>query len=101
MTNELNDRTESWSLGKGDVAVYTEDPETAKTLRKLLGQGATYQRDGKAFAWQFVLPQHKRSYIKTKILKNKSVENKQVAEGHLAEFDIRAIKATEHEERQG
>jgi hypothetical protein len=88
-------------MGKGDVAVYTEDPEIAKTLRKLLGQGATYQYEGRAFAWQFVLPEHKRSYIKTKILKNKSVENKQVAEGHFGKFDIRAIKATEHEERQG
>ena len=45
----MEKKFESWSMGHGDVAIYTEDPELAKEIRKLVGRGSTYERARKSF----------------------------------------------------
>ena len=80
---------DSWSVGYGDVAVYTEDPEKAKILRELIGRGTTYQHAGKEFAWQFILPRTKIEFVKRKILKKYDVDSKGVTASRNAKNPIR------------
>ena len=55
-----------WNAGKNDLYVYTETCEFAKELRKEFGWGATYERNGTIFAWQFKVPNRTIGVLKTR-----------------------------------
>lgn len=55
--------TDHWKSGPGESFIYTTDREFAVTLRKEFGAGATYQRDGHAFAWSFIIPNNRLKFF--------------------------------------
>ena len=91
----MEKKFESWSMGHGDVAIYTEDPELAKEIRKLVGRGSTYERAGKVFVWQFMLPQTKKRFVEKKIFKKYAVDSKAVTESQNSKFNVTDIQKVE------
>jgi|GEM_PF-4772822 len=64
----MSDKIVTWQLGKQEFAIYTEDPEVAKILKKLVAGYAAYQgHDGKVFAWHFFLPTNRRTFFERRI----------------------------------
>ena len=92
---------ESWSIGNGDIAVYTTEPETAKTLKEMIGTPTTYERAGRVFAWQFVLPKSRRGFIERKLSRKFHVDSKAVTGARNGEFDIADLRQGGVEETYG
>jgi hypothetical protein len=65
---------ETWSAGKGYIYLYTENDMLYNLLKKITNNFAKYERRGKVFGWQFLLPKEKLEFIKAEIKKNKSIE---------------------------
>jgi len=91
----MKKKFESWSMGHGDAAIYTEDPEIAKELKKLIGKGSVYERAGKVFAWQFILPRTKKGFVEKKIFKKYDVDSKGVTESRITKNTITDIQKVE------
>ncbi len=83
---------EIWSVGNGDVAVYTENPKAAKLLKAMIGRGTTYERAGRAFAWQFIIPITKKRFVERKISRIGDIETKEVTPVENLKFPITATE---------
>lgn len=46
---------EKWGIGDGQSYLYTEDLEFGKWLLRRMGRAATYEKEGKVFAYQFLV----------------------------------------------
>ena len=57
-------------------------------LRELIGRGTTYEREGKVFAWQFILPRKKKRFVEVKISSLRMVDSKGLTGTTNAEFDV-------------
>jgi hypothetical protein len=79
---------DSWPVGNGDIAVYTEEIDVAKLLTELIGKGATYERAGTIYAWQFILPRTKRRFVELRITRKMDVDSKRVTAVSPSKFSI-------------
>jgi len=70
----LDNVYEIWSAGNGYIYLYSEDTVLSNLLRKITRNFGRYERNGKVFAWQFLLPKDKLEFIKSEINKKISVE---------------------------
>jgi len=69
---------ESWSVGNGEINLYTENQTVAKVFKQLVKQLTTYERNGKVFAWQCCLPSEKLGFVEMEIKKILGVVNQQL-----------------------
>jgi hypothetical protein len=65
---------EIWSAGNGYQYLYTENDLVYNLLKKITHNFSRYERYGRVFAWQFLLPKDRMKFIETAISKNKSIE---------------------------
>ncbi len=70
----MANKFETWSIGNGEVFLYTEDALIAKEVREIYGSPTLYKRNRKVFAWQFRVPKKQLSFLEKKISKNLSLE---------------------------
>ena len=94
----MTNKSESWSVGKGDIPLYIEDPQVAKTVKRLVGRGAAYERAGRVYAWHFVLPKNRRAFVERQISKKFSLVSKLVTGAANFKFDHTAAPVVEVEE---
>ncbi len=89
---------ETWDAGGGFLYVFTNNPEQKRKLKNILKRCATYERNGKPFAWQFRIERSKLKFIEREISKNETVENKQVADSGIGKNRIRDTKSARPDE---
>ena len=65
----INEKYITWSNGQGWITVYTETPEVKDILRKMSGRLATYERNGRVFAWQTNIPSDKLKFFELQVKK--------------------------------
>jgi hypothetical protein len=65
----INEKYITWSDGQGWITVYTETPEVKDILRKMSGRLTTYERNGRVFAWQSIIPSDKLKFLELQIKK--------------------------------
>jgi hypothetical protein len=88
MEQERVYETESWPLGNGDVALYTENRELGIKLREYLGHGTDYRWGYKTLASQFVVPKSERAYIENWISQEFGIRIRQIADPRIIEQRI-------------
>ena len=59
----------TWSSVKGWTTVYTETLEVKDIIRKMFGRLVTYERNGRVFAWQTIIPNEKLKFLEIQIKK--------------------------------
>ncbi len=70
---------ETWSAGKSQTFLYTEDAALARYIQTEIGKRASYQFNGRVFAWQFLLrndlvPRLVQKYFETRPMKNNNLQ---------------------------
>lgn len=84
----MNEDLHTWSIGNGEVFLYTENAAAAKVVRKIHGRGAVYERNGKVFAWQFRIPLTQLGFLEKQIGRISSIDNQRVTDVHFAKFGV-------------
>lgn len=65
---------EIWSAGNGYIYLYTENYRMYNFLKKITHYFCRYERNGRVFGWQFLLPKHKLGFIQNEISRILSIE---------------------------
>ncbi len=87
---------ETWSVGNGEINLYTENQLVAKVFKQLFKRLTTYERNGKVFAWQCCMPVEKLGFVEMQIKKYNDIENQQVTGADKGEFrfkDMNPVRA--------
>lgn len=105
---------ETWSIGNGEINIYTLNPSVAGVLKKLFGRLTTYERNGKVFAWQCRISNTKLKFVEMEIMKILGNKNQQVTATREAKFqfidrnpirvvysDSHVMEAVHHENEYG
>jgi hypothetical protein len=69
---------ENWSIGNGEIYLYTEESLVAEVLRALTATFTTYEKNGRVFAWQFRVPESKLSFVEKEISRKIDIELQRV-----------------------